>query len=120
MKRLVWSIATVVILLWSLLSAGVYALLSVFGDALIRSSDWVSAHPEVSRWLAWGLDFAQDFGLVLVAVVWAMVTLGIVAAAWLMGRGGAIAGQIAQSRGDKARTLKHDASALSAGPPPPT
>lgn len=98
MKKLVWSIAVVVILLWSLLSVGAYVLLWVFGDALLQSSVWVSAHPEVSRWMTWGLDLAQDFGLVIVAAVWALVTVGIVAAAWVIGRGSAAANRIMQSR----------------------
>ncbi|MBC7983426.1 MAG: hypothetical protein H7Y02_06180 [Candidatus Obscuribacterales bacterium] len=87
MNKLAWTIAIIVIVIWSLLSLGGYALLNVSAELMTQNTELVSKHPDVTGWLVWGLDLFRDIGVFVVISVWALVSLAIVVTVSLFQRG---------------------------------
>lgn len=84
MKSSIWLVGIVLAVIWTLFSVGAYALIAVGGDWLILQSDQVTSDPESVVWIAWTLDFVQDFGVFLLVLLWAAATaviLGLTALA---------------------------------------
>lgn len=100
MKRFVWLIGVGLAVLWTLFSIGAYALVSAGGDWLILQSDQVTSDPESVVWIAWTLDFVQDFGVFLLIVLWAVVVAVILGLTSLANR--------LLARRDRIRTLDRD------------
>ena len=81
--RLSWIAAVVLILLWSGLSAGLYALLGAGSGWLEGNTEWFAAYPEARAWIEWGLSMVSGISGVLLATIWALGTLSIVVVAWV-------------------------------------
>ena len=79
MKRLLWVFAWIAVAFWSLFAWGAYGLLDFFGGVAARNADMVTGHPETVEWLSWGLMTLRGLGLGAVVVVWALVSLLILA-----------------------------------------
>lgn len=71
------------ILLWTGLSVGAYALLGAGADLLASNTGWLATHPDVRSWLEWTLRFSAQFGAVMISVIWAMGALAIALLMWL-------------------------------------
>jgi hypothetical protein len=64
--------------LWTLLSLGAWAVFSLGGDFVYRQLDWIFlGDPNVVPVAAGAFRFFQNFGLGLVALVWALGSLMI-------------------------------------------
>ena len=87
MTKLAWAIAFVAIVIWTVLSIGGYTIINMSAQWMTQNADVVSAHPDITSWLVWGLDLVRDVGAIVVIGVWAIVSLTIVLFAWLLQRG---------------------------------
>lgn len=82
-KRLVWVGAFLAIAMWSLLSLGSYWLVTAGADLLTGAGAMLALPPEWLQWVEWSLRLVEQFGVVLLWVLWAIVALVIVAGAWI-------------------------------------
>lgn len=85
MRRLLWVLAWIAVAIWSLFAWGAYGLLDFFGGVAARNADIVTGHPETVEWLSWGLMALKGLGLGAVVVVWALVSLLILAVPAVLG-----------------------------------
>ena len=85
MKRLLWVLAWIAVAFWSLFAWGAYGLLDFFGGVAARNADIVTGHPEAVEWLSWALMTLRGLGLGAVVVVWALVSLLILAVPAVLG-----------------------------------
>lgn len=83
-KRLVWIGALLALALWSLLSWGSYWLVTAGADWLAGIGAFFALPPEWTQALQWSLRLVQQFGVVLLWVLWGVVALVIVIGAWLL------------------------------------
>jgi len=82
MARTVGIFTLFVILIWSLLSLGAWAALSLGGDFIYRQIDWVfGGSPDLVPAAASVFRFLQNLGLGLVFAVWALGALFV----WFVG-----------------------------------
>jgi hypothetical protein len=73
--------------LWTLLSLGAWAVFSLGGDFVYRQLDWIFlGDPDVIPVAAATFQFFQNFGIGLVAIVWALGSAMIWLAASIMRR----------------------------------
>jgi hypothetical protein len=79
MKRLLWGLAWIAVLVWSLFAWGAYGLLDFFGGIAARNADIVTGHPETVEWLSWALTTLRGLGLGAIVMVWGLVSLLILA-----------------------------------------
>lgn len=78
MTRAISSFAFVIILLWSLLSLGAWAMLSMGGDLIYRQLDWLfGGNPDIVPAAAAVFRFFQNLGLGLVVAIWAIGALAV-------------------------------------------
>jgi hypothetical protein len=63
---------------WSLLCLGAWLLLGPTVALLDSGADWLAAWPELLYWIRWSLNLLQQTGGILIGLVWAIGTLGIV------------------------------------------
>jgi hypothetical protein len=71
-----------IILLWSLLSLGAWAVFSLGGDLVYRQFDWMfGGNPDVVPVAGAIFRFFQTLGIGLVFMVWALGSLAV----WLVG-----------------------------------
>jgi hypothetical protein len=99
MSRIVWIVAAVVLTLWTLLSWGTYLLLGGASELLAGSAGWLQAYPEWQGWLEWSVRLVEQFGVVLLWIVWALGALATLAGAW-------IAMRLARTAGAHANSLR--------------
>ncbi|MBF9197202.1 hypothetical protein [Microvirga terrestris] len=85
MKRLLWVLAWIAVAFWSLFAWGAYGLLDFFGGVAARNADIVTGHPETVEWLSWALMTLRSLGMGAVVVVWALVSLLILAVPAVLG-----------------------------------
>ncbi|MFC4172205.1 hypothetical protein ACFOYU_09060 [Microvirga sp. GCM10011540] len=85
MRRLLWIVAWVGVAVWSLFAWGAYGLFDFFGGVAVRNADVVSTHPETVEWLSWGLTMLKGLGLAAITIVWATVSLLILAVPAILG-----------------------------------
>jgi hypothetical protein len=81
MKRLFWILTAGAIVLWSLLTWGTYALVTGAGDFLVANADLLGGGTDVQYWLQWSLRLLEQFGVVLLWIVWAVGAVLLVATA---------------------------------------
>ena len=82
MARTIGFFTLAVILLWSLLSLGAWAVFSLGGDFVYRQFDWMfGGNPDVVPIAGAIFRFFQTIGIGLVFVVWAVGSLAV----WLIG-----------------------------------
>lgn len=86
-RSIPWIVAVIALVLWTLLSAGGYAAVHGAAQWITQNADFVSRHPDVTSWLLWALDLVRDIGVFVLIGVWALVSAGIVLAAWMLQRG---------------------------------
>ncbi|HEV2559980.1 MAG TPA: hypothetical protein VGU45_15275 [Microvirga sp.] len=86
MRRLVWVLGWLAVAVWSLVAWGSYGLLNVFGDVAARNADLVTGNPEGVELISWALGALQGLGLTAIVVVWALVSLVILAATAVLAR----------------------------------
>jgi hypothetical protein len=79
MKQLVWGLALVAAVLWSLLAWGTYALVEWVGRFAAANADQVSGHPEAVEWLSWAAGWLTSAGLAGVMVIW-LAGIGLILA----------------------------------------
>ncbi len=85
MRRLLWVLAWVSVAIWSLFAWGAYGLFDLFGGVAVRNADMVIGHPETVEWLSWALTVIRNLGLTAIVVVWAAVSLMILAVPAVLG-----------------------------------
>lgn len=85
MRRLLWVLAWICVALWSLFAWGAYGLFDLFGGVAVRNADIVTGHPETVEWLSWALGVLRSLGLAAIVVVWAVVSLLILAVPAVLG-----------------------------------
>lgn len=81
MKKLYWGLALGAIALWSLLTWGTYALVTGAGGLLVANADLLGGGADLQYWVQWSLRLLEQFGIVLLWIVWATGALVLVAAA---------------------------------------
>ncbi len=84
MKRLVWVGALLAIALWSLLSFGSYWVVTAGAEWLSGMGGLFALPPEWLQVLEWSLRLVEQFGIVLLWVLWAIVVLVILVGAWIV------------------------------------
>lgn len=84
MKRLVWIGALLALALWSLLSWGSYWLVTAGAEWLAGMGGFFALPPEWLQALEWSLRLVEQFGVVLLWVLWAIVALTILVGAWIV------------------------------------
>lgn len=85
MRRLLWILAWIGVAVWSLFAWGAYGLFELFGDVAVRNADTVTNHPETVEWLSWALSVLRSLGLAAIVVVWAAISLLILAVPAIVG-----------------------------------
>ncbi len=85
MRRVLWIVAWFAVAIWSLFAWGAYGLLDFFGGVAARNADIVTGHPETVEWLSWALMALRGLGLGAIVVVWALVSLLILAVPAVLG-----------------------------------
>lgn len=85
MRRLLWILAWIGVAVWSLFAWGAYGLFDLFGDVAVRNADAVTNHPETVEWLSWALSVLRNLGLAAIVVVWAAISLMILAVPAIIG-----------------------------------
>lgn len=84
-RRIGWGIAALVVALWSALCAAAYGLVMLIGNWAITGASYGAAwNVEVIEFVTSTLSVLQDVGHVMVAVVWAMVSLAILGITWFL------------------------------------
>lgn len=80
MKTLLLSFSVVI---WTLCCGAAWLLLDPTIAFLQTNADWLSAWPQLLYWTRWGLELIAQSGAILIGLVWALGTVGIVLAGWL-------------------------------------
>ncbi len=86
MKSIVWVIAWVCVGLWSAVMALGYWLLTALTGFAANNADKVGGDAETVELLNWLALLLQNVGEVAAIVIWAIVSLLILAAAWVIGK----------------------------------
>ena len=86
MRRLVWAFGWVSVAIWSLVCALAYGLFDLVGRGMMRSSDAWSSSPETVEGIFKFFSFLHSFSTGAVLVVWAIVSLAILAVPWAVDR----------------------------------
>jgi hypothetical protein len=84
--RLAWALAWTAVAFWSLLAWAAYGLVGFFGGLLARGAELVSSDPGTVEFVFNSLSFLRDAGLGVVTVVWAVVSLAILAVPFVLSR----------------------------------
>ncbi len=85
-RKWLWIGAGVGALLWTLLTWGAYVLVALTGDALSGGANSLAGYPEAQYWLGWSVRIAEQFGVVLLVIVWSLGMLLLAAGAWVVSR----------------------------------
>jgi hypothetical protein len=115
MKRLLWGLAWIAVLVWSLFAWGAYGLLDFFGGLAACNADIVTGHPETVEWLSWALTTLRGLGLGAIVVVWGLVSLLILAVP--AGLGFVLGGSRREQRADDWRGIDRQGSGPFPHPP---
>lgn len=75
---------TLAVAFWSLLCLGGWLLLGPTIAFLDANAGWLASWPELLYWTRWSLNLLEQTGGILIGVVWALGTLGIVGFAALV------------------------------------
>lgn len=86
MGALAWIVLVISLVLWSLLALAVNGLLDWVGNLLMPHADLFTGHPETVAWIGWGIQLASDLGGWLVAAIWGLGVLGLLAGFWVLRR----------------------------------
>lgn len=83
-RRVVWTLALMSLLAWSLLAYGAHALLVGSADFLQSQTDWLGAYAWLEPWLQSGIGLTEGLSVAITWIVWGMGTLTILLGAWLL------------------------------------
>ena len=84
LRRVVWTVAVVALLAWSLLAYGAHALL-VGGAAFLQTQlDWFAGYPAIEPWLESGIGLTEGLSVAITWIVWSVGTFCILLGAWLL------------------------------------
>ncbi|MBK1865469.1 hypothetical protein [Taklimakanibacter albus] len=86
MKSIVWVIAWVCVGLWSAVMALGYWLLNALTGFAANNADKVGGDAETVELVNWLALFLQNVGEVAAVIIWAIVSLLILAIAWVIGK----------------------------------
>ena len=86
MTRLVWAFGWVGVAIWSLFCALAYGLFDLVGKGFMRNADAFSNSPEAVESLWKFFSFLHSFSTGAVLVIWAFVSLMILAVPWAIDR----------------------------------
>lgn len=86
MKSIVWVIAWVCVGLWSAVMALGYWLLNALTGFAANNVDKVGGDAETVELVNWLALFLQNVGEVAAVIIWAIVSLLILAIAWVIGK----------------------------------
>ena len=86
MKTLVWTLTAAALLLWSLVAWVTHGLVGVAGSLVAGNVDLLPADPLLTEWAWWFASVGTGLGEWLVVAVWAVVSLGLVALAFVATR----------------------------------
>lgn len=86
MRRLLWTFGWVSVAIWSLMCALAYGLFDLVGRGFMRSADSWSSSPETVEGIWKFFSFLHSFSTGAVLVVWAIVSLMILAVPWTIDR----------------------------------
>lgn len=95
-RSIVWALALMALLTWSLLAYGAHALLVGSAAFLQTQLDWFGSYAWLEPWLEWGLGLTEGVSVAITWVVWGVGALLILLGAWLLPKafnmfGGAVA-----------------------------
>lgn len=83
--RLGWGIAALVVILWTALCAAVYGLVLLIGNWAVTGASYGAAwNVEWVEFITSTLSLLQGVGHVVLAVVWAMVSVAILGITWFL------------------------------------
>lgn len=86
MRRLLWAFGWVGVAIWSLMCALAYGLFDLVGRGFMRSADSWSSSPETVEGIWKFFSVLHSFSTGAVLVVWAIVSLMILAVPWTIDR----------------------------------
>jgi hypothetical protein len=86
MTRLVWAMGWVGVAIWSLFCALAYGLFDLVGRGFMRNADSFSATPETVESIFNVFSVLHSFSTGAILVVWAAVSLAILAVPWVIDR----------------------------------
>jgi len=79
MKTLIWIATAIVVGLWSLVAWITHGLVGVAGNLVANNADIIPADPLLVEWASWLASAGTGVGEWLVFLVWAFVSLVILA-----------------------------------------
>jgi hypothetical protein len=83
-RRVVWTLALVSLLVWSLLAYGTHALL-VGGAAFLQTqTEWLGANAWLQPWLESGIGLTEGISVAITWIVWGVGAFLILLGAWLL------------------------------------
>jgi hypothetical protein len=86
MNRLIWGLAVAGVAFWSLFSWGTYALVTGGSEWISANTGLLGLQAEAQYWLQWSLRLVEQFGVVLLWIVWGFGTVAVLAGAWVTTR----------------------------------
>jgi hypothetical protein len=86
MNRKIIGIKAIVLVFWTIIAFGIYALIDLVGDVAIRNADLIPLPPEGLELASWLLLATQKIGFGLMIVVWLSGAIAIMAAGLLLRR----------------------------------
>ena len=86
MGALAWLALVITLVLWSLLALAANGLLEWAGNILMPHADLLTGHPETVAWIGRAIQLASDLGGWLVAAIWGLGVLGLLAGFWVLRR----------------------------------
>lgn len=90
MQRVIWIVAAIGFLLWSLMAWLGYAVLGWVGDFTASNAGRLTAGAEMSEWLAWAAEVIGAAGGTLIVILWlfgsAAIAVMAFGASWLLRR----------------------------------
>lgn len=86
MRRVLWTFGWIGVAIWSLFCALAYGLFDLVGRGFMRGADAFSGSPEVAAGMSSVFGFLHSFSTGAVVVIWAIVSLMILAVPWSLDR----------------------------------
>lgn len=86
MRNIVWVIAWVCVGLWSAVAALGYWLLNALTGFAANNADKVGGDAETIELVNWLALFLQNVGEIAAVILWAVISLAILAIAWVISK----------------------------------
>ncbi|QIG51975.1 hypothetical protein G5V57_32300 [Nordella sp. HKS 07] len=92
MKNIVWIIAWLCVGLWSAVAAVGYWLINALTGFAANNADKVGGTAETVELLNWVVLLLQNVGEIAAIIIWAVISLAILAVAWVITKLTGVAG----------------------------